>query len=88
LPFHGAPKAHPRIDCRKPYLCNLQRLPNSLIIYAVLIKEVAMARKDKYPTSPTKDVHSPERAEQLVQIVNDALNRFSGSADELEKPLA
>ena len=46
-----------------------------------------MARKDKYPTPPTKDVHSPERAEQLVQIVNDALNRFSGSADELEKAI-
>ncbi|MFZ6774893.1 hypothetical protein ACO0LB_19490 [Undibacterium sp. SXout7W] len=44
-----------------------------------------MARKDKYPTPPTEDVHSPERSEQLARIVNDALNRFSGSADELEK---
>lgn len=46
-----------------------------------------MARKDKYPTPPTKDVHPPERADQLAHIVNDALNRFSGSADELEKAI-
>lgn len=46
-----------------------------------------MARKDKYPTPPVDTVHPPERAEQLVRIANDALNRFSGTADELEKAL-
>jgi hypothetical protein len=44
-----------------------------------------MARKDKYPTPPAETVHPPERAEELVRIANDALNRFSGTADELEK---
>lgn len=46
-----------------------------------------MARKDKYPTPPTIDVHPSDRAEQLVSIVNDSLNRFSGNADELEKAI-
>lgn len=46
-----------------------------------------MARKDKYPTPPVSEVHSRARAEQLVAIANDALNRFEGSADELEKAL-
>jgi hypothetical protein len=46
-----------------------------------------MARKDKYPTPPVNEVHARARAEQLVQITNDALNRFSGTADELEKAL-
>lgn len=46
-----------------------------------------MARKDKYPTPPVHEVHPPERAEQLAAIANDALNRFSGTADELEKAL-
>lgn len=44
-----------------------------------------MARRDKFPTPPVQDIHRPERAEQLVQIANDALNRFAGTADELEK---
>jgi hypothetical protein len=44
-----------------------------------------MVRKDKYPTPPVAQVHSAARAEQLTSIVNDALNRFSGSSDELEK---
>lgn len=46
-----------------------------------------MARRDKFPTPPVQNIHPPERAEQLVQIANDALNRFSGTADELEKAL-
>lgn len=46
-----------------------------------------MARKDKYPTPPVDQIHPPERAAELAIIVNDALNRFSGSADELEKAL-
>jgi hypothetical protein len=46
-----------------------------------------MARKDKYPTPPAETVHPPERAERLVHIANDALNRFSGTVDELEKAL-
>lgn len=46
-----------------------------------------MARRDKYPTPPAENVHPPERAEQLVRIANDALNRFTGTADELEKAL-
>jgi hypothetical protein len=46
-----------------------------------------MARKDKYPTPPAKQIHPPERAAELAAVVNDALNRFSGSADELEKVL-
>lgn len=46
-----------------------------------------MARKDKYPTPPVGEVHPASRAEQLVGIANDALNRFVGTADELEKAL-
>lgn len=46
-----------------------------------------MARKDKYPTPPVETVHPTERADELVRIANDALNRFSGTADELEKAL-
>lgn len=46
-----------------------------------------MARRDKFPTPPVQNIHPPERAEQLVQIANDALNRFSGTTDELEKAL-
>ncbi len=46
-----------------------------------------MARKDKYPTPPVGQVHPPERAAQLAAIVNDALNRFSGNSDELEKAI-
>jgi|GEM_PF-1853434 len=44
-----------------------------------------MARKDKYPTPPVDQVHPTPRAEQLAAIVNDALNRYSGNTDELEK---
>lgn len=46
-----------------------------------------MARKDKYPTPPVIKVHPNERASELVSVVNDAINRFSGSADDLEKAL-
>lgn len=46
-----------------------------------------MARKDKYPTPPVADVHPTPRAEELVGIANDALDRFVGTADELEKAL-
>lgn len=44
-----------------------------------------MARKDKYPTPPVDHVHPSVRANELAGIVNDAVNRFSGTADELEK---
>lgn len=44
-----------------------------------------MERKDKYPTPPVSQVHPTARAEQLASVVNDALNRFSGSADDFEK---
>jgi len=46
-----------------------------------------MARKDKFPTPPTKDVHPDVRALELINIVNDSFNRFSGQADELEKAI-
>jgi hypothetical protein len=46
-----------------------------------------MARRDKFPTPPAENVHPLERAEQLVRIAHDALNRFTGTADELEKAL-
>jgi hypothetical protein len=46
-----------------------------------------MARRDKYPTPPVETVHPPARAGQLVSLANDALERFSGTADELEKAL-
>lgn len=46
-----------------------------------------MARKDKYPTPPVDQIHPPERAAELAHVVNGALNRFSGIADELEKAL-
>jgi len=46
-----------------------------------------MARIDKYPTPPVETVHPVARAEQLAGVVNDALNRFSGTADELEKAI-
>lgn len=46
-----------------------------------------MARKDKYPTPRVEQVHPNNRALELVAVVNDALNRFSGSADDLEKAL-
>lgn len=43
-----------------------------------------MARKEKFPTPPVVEIHHSDRAVELVGIVNDALNRFSGTADELE----
>lgn len=46
-----------------------------------------MARRDKYPTPPVETVHPPVRAEQLARIANDAVERFTGTADELEKAL-
>lgn len=46
-----------------------------------------MARKNKYPTPPVDVVHPVERAQELVRIVNDAINRFSGNGDELEKAI-
>lgn len=45
-----------------------------------------MARK-KYPTPSVNDVHPTARSEQLVCIVNEAIERFSGSIDELEKAI-
>lgn len=46
-----------------------------------------MARKDKYPTPATNEVHSNARSLELVTIINDAINRFSGQSDELEKAI-
>ncbi len=46
-----------------------------------------MARKDKYPTPSASDVHPTPRAAQLIGITNDALSRFVGIADELEKAI-
>jgi hypothetical protein len=46
-----------------------------------------MARRDKFPTPPLDQVHPPERATVLCAIVNDALERFKGNADELEKAI-
>ena len=46
-----------------------------------------MARKHKYPTPPVDEIHPPARTVQLASIVNDAINRFSGNADELEKAI-
>lgn len=46
-----------------------------------------MSRRKKHPTPPVAQVHPPERAEQLALIVNDALDRFSGQFDELEKAI-
>jgi hypothetical protein len=44
-----------------------------------------MTKKIKYPTPEVGDVHPEERALQLVQIINSAMDRFAGSAEELEK---
>lgn len=46
-----------------------------------------MARTQKHPTPPVSHVHPDDRASELASIVNDALNRFSGTADELEKAI-
>ena len=45
-----------------------------------------MARK-KYPTPPVERIHPLERTAKLAEIVNDAIDRFSGPFDELEKAL-
>jgi hypothetical protein len=44
-----------------------------------------MTRKQKYPTPSVNDIHPSARADQLVCLVNDAFDRFSGTFDELEK---
>jgi hypothetical protein len=41
----------------------------------------------QFPTPPVQNIYPPERAEQIVRIANDALNRSSGTAVELEKAL-
>lgn len=46
-----------------------------------------MSRKHKYPTPSVDDVHPSARSEQLVCLVNDAIERFSGTIDELEKAI-
>jgi len=45
-----------------------------------------MARK-RYPTPAVERVHPPERSAELAKIVNDAIDRFAGPFDELEKAL-
>lgn len=45
-----------------------------------------MPRK-KYPTPAVEKIHPPARSAQLAKIVNDAIDRFSGPFDELEKAL-
>lgn len=45
-----------------------------------------MARK-RYPTPAVERIHPPVRAAELTKVVNDAIDRFSGSFDELEKAL-
>jgi hypothetical protein len=44
-----------------------------------------MTRKSKYPTPTIADVHPDVRARELMKVVNDAFDRFSGMFDELEK---
>lgn len=46
-----------------------------------------MSRSKKCPTPPVQQVHPNERAEELARIANDALDRFSGLFDELEKAI-
>lgn len=46
-----------------------------------------MSRRKKHPTPPVEQVHPTDRAEQLAQIVNGALDRFSGQFDDLEKAI-
>ena len=45
-----------------------------------------MVRK-KYPTPAVQSIHHPERAELLVAIINNAIDRFEGSFDELERAI-
>lgn len=44
-----------------------------------------MARRDKYPTPSVNDVHPSARSDELVCLINDAFDRFSGSIDDFEK---
>lgn len=46
-----------------------------------------MTRKQKYPTPAVDEIHHSERAQELVAIVNDAIDRFRGNVDELEKAI-
>ena len=46
-----------------------------------------MTRKQKYPTPAVDEIHQSERAQELVVIVNDAIDRFRGNVDELEKAI-
>ena len=46
-----------------------------------------MATKPKYPTPPVTNIHPPARAGELSRIVNNALDRYSGTFDELEKAI-
>lgn len=46
-----------------------------------------MARKDKYPTPSVAEVHPSSRSEELARLINDAINRYSGNFDELEKAI-
>lgn len=46
-----------------------------------------MAKKDKFPTPPVDEVHPTSRSEELIRVIHDAVNRFSGNSDELEKAI-
>lgn len=46
-----------------------------------------MARNHKFPAPPVTEIHPPSRAAEVMQIVNTAINRYSGNSDELEKAL-
>ncbi len=46
-----------------------------------------MEKPRKHPTPQTQVVHPPNRAAEIAEIVNKAVDRFSGSADELEKAI-
>lgn len=44
-----------------------------------------MASKPKHSTPPVASVQPAARAADLTQIVNDSLDRYTGTFDELEK---
>lgn len=46
-----------------------------------------MASKPKQTTPPVASVHPATRAADLTQIVNDSLDRYTGTFDELEKAI-
>ncbi|TFW08732.1 hypothetical protein E4K72_07500 [Oxalobacteraceae bacterium OM1] len=46
-----------------------------------------MSRSKKYPTPDVNLVHPSIRAEELTRVANDALDRFSGQFDDLEKAI-